>query len=63
MMRFLMSVLSNGIEPLVTLSHYETPIHLTHAYGGWKNRALIDHFENYASTVFKYITKGKLSIG
>ena len=43
-----------GIEPLVTLSHYETPIHLTHAYGGWKNRALIDHFENYASTVFKH---------
>jgi len=42
------------IEPLVTLSHYETPIHLTIKYGGWSNRKCIDFFENYAKTVFKY---------
>ena len=31
-----------GIEPLVTLSHYETPIGLTIKYGGWKDRRCID---------------------
>ena len=41
-----------GIEPLVTLSHYETPLHLATAYGGWKSRRLIDFFETYAKTVF-----------
>ncbi|KXT76607.1 glycoside hydrolase family 1 protein [Streptococcus sp. DD12] len=43
----------HGIEPLVTLSHYEFPIHLVKAYGGWKNRKVIDFFVHYAKTVFK----------
>ncbi|HJG31404.1 MAG TPA: family 1 glycosylhydrolase [Collinsella ihuae] len=43
----------HGIEPLVTLSHYETPLHLVNAYGGWKSRALIDLFVRYAETVMK----------
>ena len=34
-------LLKYGIEPLVTLSHYETPIHLALEYGGWKNRRVI----------------------
>ncbi|MGT2947850.1 glycoside hydrolase family 1 protein [Streptococcus devriesei] len=42
-----------GIEPLVTLSHYEFPIHLVKEYGGWKNRKVIDFFVHYAETVFK----------
>lgn len=41
-----------GIEPLVTLSHYEFPIHLITEYGGWKNRKVIDCFVRYAETVF-----------
>lgn len=48
-----------GIEPLVTLSHYETPLHLTIQYGGWKNRKCIDFFETYAKTVFQRY-KGKV---
>lgn len=48
-----------GIEPLVTLSHYETPINLNYKYGGWKNRACIGFFENYAKTVFARY-KGKV---
>lgn len=43
----------HGIEPLVTLSHYETPLNLTIKYGGWKSRDLIDLFVRYAVTVFK----------
>ena len=41
-----------GIEPLVTLSHYEMPYHLCEVYGGWSNRKLIDFFLNYCQTVF-----------
>ncbi|HEP1844389.1 TPA: 6-phospho-beta-glucosidase [Streptococcus suis] len=42
-----------GIEPLVTLSHYEFPLHLALEYGGWKNRKVIEFFVRYAETVFK----------
>lgn len=42
-----------NIEPLVTLSHYETPLHLAIKYGGWKDRRLIDFYVKYAKTVMK----------
>ncbi|MDQ0202927.1 glycoside hydrolase family 1 protein [Pectinatus haikarae] len=41
-----------GIEPLVTLSHYETPLNLAKAYDGWVNRDLIGFYERYVRTVF-----------
>ena len=41
-----------GIEPLVTLSHYETPLHLARTYNGWTNRKLIDFYARYVETVF-----------
>lgn len=46
-------LLKYGIEPLVTLSHYETPIHLALEYGGWKDRRVIGFFERYVRTVFE----------
>ncbi len=42
-----------GIEPLVTLSHYETPLHLTEKYNGWVSRDLIGFYERYVRTVFE----------
>lgn len=42
-----------NIEPLVTLSHYETPLNLAIKYGGWKDRRLINFFVRYATTVMK----------
>lgn len=45
-------LLKYGIEPLVTMSHYELPLHLCQKYGGWKNRKLIGFFETYARTIF-----------
>ena len=42
-----------GIEPLVTLSHYETPYGLMKDYDGWFNRKTIDFFVRYAETCFK----------
>ena len=41
-----------GIEPLVTLSHYETPLNLTEKYDGWVSRELIGFYERYARVVF-----------
>jgi 6-phospho-beta-glucosidase len=57
-------LLAKGIEPVVTLSHYETPLHLVRAYGGWANRALIGFFERYARTVFaRYAGKVRYWMG
>lgn len=52
-------LLEKGIEPLVTLSHYETPLHLARHYGGWTNRELITFFERYARTVLEHF-KGRV---
>lgn len=43
--------LKYDIEPVITLSHYELPLHLAEAYGGWKNKDLIGFFKHYAETV------------
>lgn len=42
-----------NIEPLVTMSHYEMPIHLTEKYNGWVSRELIPLFERYAKVIFE----------
>ena len=40
-----------GIQPLVTMSHYEMPLHLATEYGGWTNRKCIDFFAQYVRTI------------
>lgn len=42
-----------NIKPLVTLSHYDTPLNLALKYNGWSNRKLIDFFTKYVRTVFE----------
>ena len=44
----------NGIEPIVTLSHYEMPLNLTEKYNGWADRKVIALFERYARAVFTH---------
>ncbi|MGT2737149.1 glycoside hydrolase family 1 protein [Streptococcus orisratti] len=44
--------LNYGIEPVITLNHFNTPFEFYYS-GGWKNRELIGHFARYAETVFK----------
>ncbi len=41
-----------GIEPLVTISHYETPLALSEKYNGWSNRKMIDLYLKYCNTLF-----------
>lgn len=52
-------LLKYGIEPMVTLSHYETPLNLGLKYGGWIDRRVIEYFARYAETVFRRY-KGKV---
>lgn len=42
----------NGIEPLVTISHYELPYHLSEKYDGWYSRKTIDCYLRYCDVLF-----------
>lgn len=42
-----------NIEPLVTISHYETPFGLTKKYNGWAGREVIECYVRYCETIFK----------
>lgn len=42
-----------GIEPLITLSHYETPLHLAEHYDGWRDARMITFYKRYVTTVFE----------
>lgn len=44
--------LKYGIEPLVTISHYETPYGLSKKYNGWLNRKTVDFYVRYCKTIF-----------
>lgn len=51
--RVLDELIQNGMQPVVTMSHYEMPLNLVTKYGGWENRKLIGFFVRYASTILK----------
>lgn len=51
-----------GMEPVITLSHYETPLHLITEYGGWSNPQLIDFWLRYVK-LFLHVIKEKLNSG
>ena len=46
-------LLKNGIQPVITLSHFEMPYGLVKKYGGWRNRKLIDCFVRFAKVCFE----------
>jgi len=41
-----------GIEPLVTISHFEMPHALASSKNGWLSRETISHFTRYVKTIF-----------
>ncbi|ETT62614.1 beta glucosidase [Paenibacillus sp. FSL R7-277] len=45
-------LLKYGIEPIVTMYHFDLPYGLEER-GGWSNRATIDAFEQYAKTLYE----------
>jgi len=51
-------LLRHGIEPVITLSHFELPLHLARRYGGFRNRELVGFFARFARVCFeRYHTK------
>ena len=51
-------LLRYGIEPVITLTHFELPLHLARHYGGFRNRALVELFARFAQVCFeRYHTK------
>lgn len=42
-----------GMELMVTLSHYETPLYLSKTYDGWVNPKMIEFYKHYVSVVFQ----------
>lgn len=51
--------LKYGIEPLITLSHYEVPLGLTKKCNSWVSRDMIEYFLRYCQAVFTRY-KGKV---
>ena len=51
--------LKYGIEPLVTICHFDTPIALIEKYGGWKDRRMIDAYLKFCTAIFTRY-KGKV---
>jgi len=47
------AIIENGMEPLITISHYESPVHLSIAYNGWYSRKMVDCYVKFAETLFK----------
>ena len=42
-----------GIEPLITLCHFELPVALLEKYGGWRDRRTIQAFVRLCETLFR----------
>lgn len=40
------------IEPLITICHFDIPMHLVTEYGAWRNRKMIDFYLNYCEVLF-----------
>lgn len=49
--------LKYGIEPVVSLCHFDIPLYLADHYNGFSNRETVDCFGHYAETVFKRYSK------
>jgi 6-phospho-beta-glucosidase len=49
--------LKYGIEPLITICHFDTPIALIKKYGGWKDRRMIDAYVKYCKAIFERFGK------
>ena len=48
------ALLENDIEPIVTLSHFDFPLHLYEKYGAWKSRQMIAMYEKYCEAVLTH---------
>lgn len=52
-------IIQCGMEPIITMSHYDIPLYLVTEYGGFANRKMIDFFVKYAKVLLERY-KGKV---
>ena len=52
--RVIDEVINAGMEPIVTMLHYDIPIHLVTEYGGFKNKELIEFTNRYGKLLLKH---------
>lgn len=63
--------LQHGIQPLITLSHYEMPRYLAKELGGWQNREMITYYQKFVEVVMEryhdqvryWLTFNEINIG
>ncbi len=46
-------MLARGIQPVVTICHFDVPLHLEQKYGSWRSRKLIDAYLRYCEVIFR----------
>ncbi|KXU84382.1 aryl-phospho-beta-D-glucosidase [Paraburkholderia monticola] len=51
--RLIDELIAHGIEPVLTLYHWDLPQALQDEYGGWESREIIADFERYCVTLFQ----------
>ncbi|WP_207695887.1 6-phospho-beta-glucosidase [Enterococcus sp. DIV0212c] len=42
----------HNIEPLVTITHFDCPMHLVEKYGAWRSREMVGFYENLCNVIF-----------
>ena len=48
------SMLEKGIQPMICLYHFDTPLALVKKYGGWENRGMAEAFIRYANLIVEH---------
>lgn len=51
--RLIDSIRANGMEPVMTVSHYEMPVHLVTEYGGWHSKKVLDCYLRLCRVLFE----------
>ncbi len=42
-----------GMEPIVTIAHFDAPLHLTRTIGSWRSREMVGHYLHYCEILFR----------